>query len=79
MKPLPQEDANPCMKCGQAREEMLKEEEKIFQIINEKLSRCAFFEHLNYKQQEELELTINDIKKLWKQNRLIEGEKNELS
>ena len=74
-----------CLKCGecmsinklleQAREEMLKEEEKIFQIINEKLSRCAFFEHLNYKQQEELELTINDIKKLWKQNRFVEGEK----
>ena len=40
-----------CKRClfrhKQAREEMLKEE-KIFQIINEKLSRCAFFEHLNY-------------------------------
>ena len=59
----------------QAHEEMQKEEEKIFRIINEKLSHCAFFEHLNYKQQEELELTINDIKKLWKQNRLGEGEK----
>jgi len=58
----------------QAHEEMQKEEEKIFRIINEKLSHCAFFEHLNYKQQEELELTINDIKKLWKQNRLGEGE-----